>query len=169
MLIFLDNSSFLLGCLVCWHVDIIYMLMLFLMTFCSFMVAAVNFSFHFLFCLFIFYLLSLIFLLNLTRVLFCFLFVCFPVSVSSVQSLSSVRLFATPGTSACQASVSINNCQSWLKLIVHQVGDAIQPAYPLLSPYPPAFNLSHHQGLFQGVSSSHQVPKVLELQHQSFQ
>ena len=35
----------------------------------------------------------------------------------------------------------------------------------------PAFNLSQHQGLFQWVSSSHQAPKVLELQlqHQSFQ
>ena len=53
---------------------------------------------------------------------------------------------------------------------VHQVGDAIQPSHPLSSPSP-AFNLSQHQGLFQGVSSSHQVAKVLEfqLQHQSFQ
>ena len=45
---------------------------------------------------------------------------------------------------------------------VHWVGDAIQPSHPLLSPSPPAFNLSQHQGLFQGVSSSHQVAKVLE-------
>ena len=54
---------------------------------------------------------------------------------------------------------------------VHQVGDAIQPSHPLLSPSPPAFNLSQHQGAFQGVSSSHQVAKVLEfqLQHESFQ
>ncbi|XDA71606.1 hypothetical protein R6Z07F_001955 [Ovis aries] len=43
---------------------------------------------------------------------------------------------------------------------VHQVGDAIQPPHPLSSPSP-AFNLSQHQGLFQGVSSSHQVAKVL--------
>ena len=35
----------------------------------------------------------------------------------------------------------------------HHVGDAIQPSHPLLSPSPPAFNLSQHQGLFQGVSS----------------
>ena len=54
---------------------------------------------------------------------------------------------------------------------VHWVGDAIQLSHPLLSPSPPAFNLSQHQGLFQWVSSSHQVAKVLEfqLQHQSFQ
>ena len=52
---------------------------------------------------------------------------------------------------------------------VHQVGDAIQPSHPLSSPSPPAFNVSQHQGLFQWVSSSHQVAKVLELQYQSFQ
>ena len=51
------------------------------------------------------------------------------------------------------------------------VGDAIQSSHPLSSPSPPALNLSQHQGLFQWVSSSHQVAKVLEfqLQHQSFQ
>ena len=42
---------------------------------------------------------------------------------------------------------------------VHQVGDAIQPSHPLLSPSPPAFNCSQHQGIFQGVSSSHRWPK----------
>ena len=54
---------------------------------------------------------------------------------------------------------------------VHWVSDAIQPSHPLWSPSPPNFNLSQHQGLFQWVSSSHQVAKVLEfqLQHQSFQ
>ena len=54
---------------------------------------------------------------------------------------------------------------------VHWVSDAIQPSHPLSSPSPPAFNLSQHQSLFQWVSSSHQVAKVLEfqLQHQSFQ
>ena len=41
----------------------------------------------------------------------------------------------------------------------------------VLSPSPPAFNLSQHQGLFRWVSSSHQVAKVLQFQfqHQSFQ
>ena len=53
---------------------------------------------------------------------------------------------------------------------VHWVGDAIQPSHPLSSSSSPALNLSQHQGLFQWVSSSHQVAKVLEfqLQHQSF-
>ena len=54
---------------------------------------------------------------------------------------------------------------------VCRVSDVIQPSHPLSSPSPPAFNLSQHQGLFQGVSSLHQVAKVLEfqLQHHSFQ
>ena len=49
--------------------------------------------------------------------------------------------------------------------------DAIQPSHPLSSPSPPAFNLSQHQGVFQWISSSHQVAKILEvqLQHQSSQ
>ena len=45
-------------------------------------------------------------------------------------------------------------------------GDAIQPSHPLSSTSPPAFNLFQHQGLFQWVSSSHQVAKVLEFQLQ---
>ena len=44
---------------------------------------------------------------------------------------------------------------------VHWVCDAIWPSHSLSSPSPPAFNLSRHQGLFQWVSSSHQVAKVL--------
>ena len=39
---------------------------------------------------------------------------------------------------------------------VHWIGDAIQPSHPLLSPSPPAFNPSQHQGLIKWVSSSHQ-------------
>ena len=76
----------------------------------------------------------------------------------------------TPWTAAHQASLSF----SLLELVqthVHWGGDAIQPSHPLSTPSPPAFNLSQHQGLFQWVSSLHQMAKVLEfqLQHQSFQ
>ena len=46
---------------------------------------------------------------------------------------------------------------------VHWVRDAIQPFHALLSPSP-AFHLSQHQDLFQWVSSSQQVGKILELQ-----
>ena len=56
------------------------------------------------------------------------------------------------------------------QILVHWVGDATWPSHPL-SPSSSAFNLSQHQGLFQWVSSLHQVTKVVELQlqHQSFQ
>ena len=58
---------------------------------------------------------------------------------------------------------------------VHWVSDAIQPSHPLASPFPPAPNPSQLQSLFQWVSSSHEVAKVLEfqlqfqLQHHSLQ
>ena len=54
---------------------------------------------------------------------------------------------------------------------VHWVSDAILPSHRLPPPSLIAFKLSQHQGLFQWVSSSHQIAKVLEfqLQHQSFQ
>ena len=54
---------------------------------------------------------------------------------------------------------------------VHWVGDAIQPSHPVSSPSLSAFNLSQHQGVLQGVSSSHQVAEGLAFQpqHQSFQ
>ena len=51
---------------------------------------------------------------------------------------------------------------------IYQFGDAIQLSHPLSFPSP-AFNLSQHQHLFRWVSSSYQVAKVLELQHQTFQ
>ena len=54
---------------------------------------------------------------------------------------------------------------------VHRLGDAIQPSHPLSSSSPPAPNPSQQQGLFQWVSSLHELAKVLafQLQHQSFQ
>ena len=54
---------------------------------------------------------------------------------------------------------------------VHWISDAIQLSHPLLFPSPPTFYLSQDEGLFNRVSSLHQVAKVLEfqLQHQSFQ
>ena len=54
---------------------------------------------------------------------------------------------------------------------IHRVSDAIQPSHPLSFPSAPAPNPSQHQGLFQWVSSSHEMAKVLEFQrqHQTFQ
>ena len=91
---------------------------------------------------------------------------------SSVQSLSRVRLFATPWITARQASLSITNSRSSLRLTsIESVMPSIQPSHPQSSPSPPAPNLSQHQSLFQWVNSSHQVAKVLEFQlyHHSFQ
>ena len=53
----------------------------------------------------------------------------------------------------------------------HQVSDAIRQSHSLSSPSPPALSLAQQQGLFQGVSSLHQVAKILDLQlqRQSFQ
>ena len=87
-----------------------------------------------------------------------------------VQLLSHVQLFASPWTVACQTSLSFTVSQ-FVQTHVHWVSDATQPFHPLLSPSPLALNLSQHQGLFQWVTSSHLVAKVLELQlqHQSFQ
>ena len=92
-------------------------------------------------------------------------------TISSVPSLSYVQLFETPWTVAHQASLSITNSHSLLKLISIESVMPSNPFHPLSSPSPPVFNLSQHQVLFQGVSSLHQVDKVLELQfqHQSFQ
>ena len=69
--------------------------------------------------------------------------------ISSVQLLSRVLLFATLWTAARQASLSITNSWSLLKLTSIEFGDAILPLHPLSSPSPPAPNLSQHQGLIQ--------------------
>ena len=90
---------------------------------------------------------------------------------NSVQLLSGVWLFVTPWTAARQASLSITNSRSLLKLMSIELVMPSQPSHPLLSPSPPILNLLQHQGLFKWVSSLCQVAKVLEfqLQHQSFQ
>ena len=64
---------------------------------------------------------------------------------SSVQSLSCVRLFATPWT----GHPFHHKLLEFTQTLVHRVGDTIQPSYPLSSPSPPAPNPSQHQGLFQ--------------------
>ena len=91
------------------------------------------------------------------------------IHIRSVQLLSCVRLFATLWTAARQASLSITNSWSLLKLMfIHWV----MPSNNLiLCRTPTPFNLSQHQGLLQCVIFSYQVAKVLELQlqHQFFQ
>ena len=79
-------------------------------------------------------------------------FVC-PSPFSSVQSLSRVRLFATPGIAAHQASLSITNSRSSLKLT------SIESVMPfshlilcrpllLLSPIPPSIRVFSNESIF---------------------
>ena len=82
----------------------------------------------------------------------------------SVQSLSRVWIFVTLWIAARQASLSITNSWSSLKLTSIKSVDAIQSSHPLSSPLPPAPNPSQHQSVFQWVKASHEVAKVLEFQ-----
>ena len=81
-----------------------------------------------------------------------------------VQSVSPVWLFVTSWTAAYQASLSFIISWSLLKLMYIEL--VMPPNHLVLycPPSPPVFNLSQHQGLFQWVSSSHQVAEVLEFQ-----
>ena len=89
---------------------------------------------------------------------------------SSVQSLSRVRLFATPRTAARQASLSITKPQSLLKLLSIT---SVMPSNHLIFCHslllPPSIFPSIRA--FTSDSALHQVVKGLEfqLQHQSFQ
>ena len=91
-------------------------------------------------------------------------------SATSHFSVQFSPLFATPWTAARQVPCP-SPTPKFTQTDVHRVGDVIEPCHPLSSPFPPTFKLSQNQGLFQWVSSSHQVARVLEfqLQHQTFQ
>ena len=93
------------------------------------------------------------------------------VQFNSVQSLSCARLFATQWTAPRQASLSITISQSLLKLMSIK---SVMPSNHLLLCRPCLLRpsiLPNKSVLFQWVSSSHKMAKVLEfqLQHQSFQ
>ena len=84
---------------------------------------------------------------------------------SSLQLVSCVWLFATPWTGACQASLSITNSQSLPKFMSIELvmpSNHLSLCWPLL--LPPLIFLSI--SLFQLVSSSHQVAKLLKFQLQ---
>ena len=88
----------------------------------------------------------------------------------SVQSLSHVRLFATPWITARQASLAITNSQNPPKPVSIEsvMPSVISSSVVPFSSCPQSFPAS---GLFQWVNSSHEVDKVLklQLQHQSLQ
>ena len=121
-----------------------------------------SFSFHLFF-------LILISVLTSTFIMFYLLSCVISCRISSVQSLSHVQLFVTPWTAARQASLSITNSWSLLRLLSIE---SVRPSNhlilyrPLLLP-----SIVPSIRVFSNVSCSHQVAKVLEfqLQHQSFQ
>ena len=84
---------------------------------------------------------------------------------SSVQLLSHVQLFATPWTAACQASLSITNSWSLLKLmslelVMHPtISSSVVPLLLLSSIFPTI-------RVFSNESALHQVAKLLEFQLQ---
>ena len=123
-----------------------------------------------------------IWMVNLLKVwptphtIFCILLKnCISTTLCSIRFISSVQF-----SSVAQSCPILCNPMDWstpdlpvhhqlpefTQTHVYWVGDAIQPSHSLMSPSPPSFILSQHQGLFKWVSSSHQVAKVLEFQHQ---
>ena len=68
---------------------------------------------------------------------------CSSVQFSTVQSLSHVRLFATPWTPGPPVH---HQLPQFTQTHVHRISDAIQPSHPLSSPSP-APNRSQHQSL----------------------
>ena len=72
-----------------------------------------------------------------------------PSQLPQFSLVTQFPIFVTLWTAACQASLSITNSWSLLKLMSIE---SVMPYNHLIlssSPSPPAFNLSQHQGLFQ--------------------
>ena len=97
-----------------------------------------------------------------------FPFFVFSVQFCSVQSLSRVQLFVTPWTAARQASLSITNSQSLLKLMSIE---SVMPSKHLILCHPLLLPRLIFPSIRVFSNESHLVAKVLEfqLQHQSFQ
>ena len=74
-------------------------------------------------------------------------------------------IFVTPWIAACQAFLSSTVCYSFLKFMSIEM--VMLSNHLILCHHPShfCFSFSQNQGLFQWVSSSHQVAKVVEVQH----
>ena len=77
-----------------------------------------------------------------------------------VRSLSCVQLCG-PMDCSTPDFPALHHLPEFAQTHDHWVGDAIQPSCPLLPPSP-VLSLSQDQRLFQWISSSYQVDKVLE-------
>ena len=88
------------------------------------------------------------------------IFICLvAIQFSSIQSLSRVQLFATPGIAACQASLSITNSQSSLRLT--SIESVMPSSHLILSrplllllPIPPSIRVFSMRQLFAWGSQS---------------
>ena len=91
--------------------------------------------------------------------------------IFDVQLLSHIPALCNPMNCSMPSFLNLHHLLKFAQTHVHWVDDAIQLSYPLTPTSPPTINLSQHQCLFQWISSSRQMAKVLELQlqHQSFQ
>ena len=69
-------------------------------------------------------------------------------TAAAAKSLQSCPTLCDPMDCSKPGSSFLHCLLEFALTHVHQVGDAIQPSHPLLSPSPLAFNLSQHQGLF---------------------
>ena len=67
-------------------------------------------------------------------------------SVSSVTQLCLI--LGDPMDCSTQGFSVYHQLLELTQTHIHRVGYAIQPSHPLLSPSPPSFNLSQHQGFF---------------------
>ena len=90
-----------------------------------------------------------------------------PIVVVVLQSFKLCPTLWDPMDCSTLGFPVLHNLLEFAQTHVHWISDAIQPPHPQSSLSPPALDLSQHQGLFQWAGSSHQVAKVLELQHQS--
>ena len=87
--------------------------------------------------------------------------------VSSVQSLSNVRLFATPWTASCQTSLSITNSQSLLKLMSIELvmpSNHLILCHPLLLPpsiFPSIRGFSNDSVLRISISPSNKYSRLI--------
>ena len=94
--------------------------------------------------------------------MYCLLYCCCSITKSCLTLCNPMNC-SMPGFPALQYLPELAQTH------VHWVSDAIKPSHPLSPPSPLALSLSQHQVLFQSGSSLHQVAKVMELQHRSFQ
>ena len=76
----------------------------------------------------------------------------------AVQSIQLCLTLCNPMDCCMPGFPVLHYLLEFAQIHVHWVNNAIQPSHPLLPSSPPALSLSQHQGLFQRVSSLHQVP-----------